>query len=203
MEGSRKINPIATLLVGDPLTDARLGIAPGHGRVFGGREAHSAFHLTPEEYRRSRRRAADRFADGRVDYVISEANHLTVRANASGTRRAGVRAGVRAALLENLGERSRPARRPVRGTHDAAGRGIVRQRRSRHYSSCGVAQTREVTSTLPRGRVFTSPTTPDAASSTYDASIGGNQDFPATSSSHVVRRVATKWGGSRQAARSA
>lgn len=39
---------------------------------------------------------------------------------------------------------------------------------------------------IPRGRVFISSLTADGAISTYDASIGGNQDFPAISRSALV-----------------
>jgi hypothetical protein len=177
IEGSRKVNPLATLLVSDPLTNARLGIANDTVASFLQTVADLGMPLQPIGV--PNEQTLDRVSFlGRMDFVVNAANHVTVRADWSGSRGLGSRGSPRS-LLQSLGRNVRHNSGLFAGlttesgsaTNDAR---VTVQRSSRNES--GYVD-------MPRGRVFISSLTPLGAISTYDASVGGNQDFPASSTS--------------------
>jgi hypothetical protein len=176
-EGSQKVNPIATLLRSDPVTDARLGIAPDTVDRFLSLVTAAGLPLfptgVPEEQTLNRGSAL-----GRLDYVINDVNHLMVRANWNGTSNAGTRGNPRG-LLQSLG---------TGGSHGGGLlAGLTTQLGTLTNDIRLTAQTdyRRATGyvALPRGRVLISSATPDGAVSTLEVGVGGNQDFPSTNRS--------------------
>jgi Carboxypeptidase regulatory-like domain len=179
VEGSRRVNPIATLLVSDPLTNARLGIANDTVARFLNTVNALGIPLNPIDIPNDQTQDRGSFL-GRVDFVANESNHVTLRADWSGSRGLGSRGSPRG-LLQNLGTSMRHNSGLFGGlttqlgsiTNDVRATFQVSSRQETGYVN------------LPRGRVFISSATADGAVSTYDASIGGNQDFPARSSSQL------------------
>jgi len=177
IEGSQKVNPIATLLRSDPVTDARLGIAPDTVDRFLSLVTAAGLPLfpigVPEDQTLNRGSAL-----GRLDFVINDANHLTVRADWNGTSNAGTRGNPRG-LLQSLG---------TGGSHGGGLlAGLTTQFGTLTNDIRLTAQTdyRKATGyvALPRGRVLISSATPDGAVSTLEVGVGGNQDFPSTNKS--------------------
>ncbi len=179
VEASEKTNPIATLLVSDPATNTRLGIATDTVRRF--LDTMNGLGLSPYPPGIPDAQTLDRAAFlGRIDYVANEANHLTVRADFSGSSTRGSRGGSRA-FLQSLGKRTTTSGGFFAGLTTQLGAITNDVRATAQFS--GRNEVGYVN--LPRGRVFISSATQDGAISTYDASIGGNQDFPATSRSQL------------------
>jgi len=177
IEGSQKVNPIATLLHSDPVTDARLGIAPDTVNRFLSLVTAAGLPLfpagVPDEQTLNRGSAL-----GRLDFVINDSNHLTVRTNWNGTSNAGTRGNPRG-LLQSLG---------TGGSHGGGLlAGLTTQLGTVTNDVRLTAQTdyRKASGyvTLPRGRVLISSATPDGAVSTLEVGVGGNQDFPSTNRS--------------------
>lgn len=104
-ELSRKVNPIATLLVSDALTNARLGIATDTVRRFLETVSALGLPLTPAGIPHEQTLDRASFL-GRVDFVVNEANHVTLRADVGGSRGLGSRGSPRA-LLQSLGQSTR------------------------------------------------------------------------------------------------
>ncbi len=179
IEGSRKVNPIATLLVSDPLTDARLGIAPDTVTRFLNTVSALGIPLNPTDIPNEQTQDRGSFL-GRMDWVANEANHVTLRADWGGSRGLGARGSPRG-LLQNLGHNTRDNGGLLAGlttqlgsiTNDVRATWQISSRHENGYVA------------LPRGRVFITSAASDGSTDTYDASIGGNQDFPATSSSQL------------------
>lgn len=179
-EVSRKINPIATLLVSDPLTDARLGIAADTVQRF--LDVVNALGIPINPAGIPNEQTLDRASFlGRLDFVANEANHVTLRADISGLHSLGSHGNPRG-LLQNLGQNTRHNSGLFAGlttqagsiTNDVRATLQVNSRDERGYVA------------LPRGRTFISSTGADGAVSTYDASVGGNQDFPRTSHGQLI-----------------
>ena len=105
IEASRKVNPIATLLVSDPRTNARLGIATDTVTRFLNTVSALGIPLNPTDIPNEQTLDQGSFR-GRVDFVANEANHITLRANWSGARGLGSRGSPRG-LLQNLGKNMR------------------------------------------------------------------------------------------------
>lgn len=172
IEGSERVNPIATLLRSDPATDARLGITPDTVERFLSLVTAAGLPLyptgVPEDQTLNRGSAL-----GRLDYVINEANHLTIRADWNGTSNAGTRGNPRG-LLQSLGTGASHGGGLLAGlttqfgtlTNDVRLTVQTDYRRANGYVA------------LPRGRVFISSATSDGAVSTLEVGVGGNQDFP-------------------------
>jgi hypothetical protein len=180
VEASRKVNPIATLLVSDPATDIRLGIAPDTVTRFLNTVSTLGIPLNPIDI--PNEQTVDRGAFlGRIDWVANETNHVTLRADWSGSRGLGARGSPRG-LLQNLGHNTRYNSGILAGLTTQLGSFINDVRATLQLSS----RDENGYVALPRGRVFISSTEANGAVSTYDASIGGNQDFPATSSSQLL-----------------
>src|SRR5438105_2127815 len=177
---ARCFNPIATLLVSDPATNARLGIANDTAARFLSTVSALGIPLQPDGIPDEQTMDRASFL-GRVDVVASEANHVTLRADIAGSRGLGSRGSPRG-LLQNLGK----SRRHNGGLLA----GLTTQRSSVTNDARVTAQfaTRSEVGyvELPRGRVFISSATPDGAIATYDASVGGNQDFPAASRTQLL-----------------
>jgi Carboxypeptidase regulatory-like domain len=177
IEGSQKENPIATLLRSDPITDARLGIATDTVDRFLSLVSAAGLPLfpagVPQEQTLNRGSAL-----GRLDFVINEANHLTVRADWNGTSNEGTRGNPRG-LLQSLGTGGSHGGGLLAGlttqfgmlTNDVRLTAQTDYRRASGYVA------------LPRGRVLISSATPDGAVSTLEVGVGGNQDFPSTNRS--------------------
>jgi hypothetical protein len=180
VEASRKVNPIATLLVSDPLTNARLGIANDTAQRFLQTVSALGIPLYPSGIPNEQTLDRGSFL-GRLDFVANEANHVTVRADWSGSHGLGSRGSPRG-LLENLGQSLRHNSGLFAGLTTQAGALTNDVRATLQISS----RQENGYVALPRGRVFISSSTPDGAVSTYDASVGGNQDFPATSYSRLI-----------------
>jgi Carboxypeptidase regulatory-like domain len=180
LEASEKLNPIATLLVSDPATDARLGIASDTVRRFLNTVSALGLPLYPPGIPTSQTIDRGSFL-GRVDYVLNEANHFTFRADASDARAAGSRGSPRG-LLQNLGKSTRLNGGLFAGLTTQSGSVMNDVRGTVQWAS----RDENGYVALPRGRVFISSLTPDGAVSTYDASVGGNQDFPAISRSAIM-----------------
>ena len=180
VEGSRKENPLATLLGTDPLTDQRLGINPDTVQRLltlasaAGLPLHPAG--IPDQQSLNRGSALARF-----DYVASDANHVVLRANWNGGLDRGTRANPRA-LLQYLGQNNSSSGGVFLGLTTQAGAvtndvRATAQLEDRHET--GYVQ-------IPRGRVFIASTGADGLVSTLDASIGGNQDYPRTNHSTLI-----------------
>lgn len=179
-ELSRKINPIATLLVSDPLTDARLGISADTVQRF--LNVVNALGIPANPAGIPSEQTLDQASFlGRLDFVANEANHVTLRADISGSHTLGSRGNPRG-LLQNLGQSTRHNSGLFAGlttqagsiTNDIRATVQINSRDERGYVA------------LPRGRTFISSAGADGAVSTYDASIGGNQDFPRTSRGQLI-----------------
>ena len=177
VEGSRKENPLATLLATDPLTDQRLGVSPDTVQRLLALATAAGLPLNPagipNQQTLNRGSALARF-----DYTANEANHVVLRANWNGGLDRGTRANPRA-LLQYLGQGNTSNGGVFLGltTQSGALTNDVRataQVDDRHET--GYVQ-------IPRGRVFIASTTADGSVSTLDASIGGNQDYPRTNHS--------------------
>ncbi|MDQ6888567.1 MAG: carboxypeptidase-like regulatory domain-containing protein [Gemmatimonadota bacterium] len=180
VEASERVNPIATLLVSDPLTNSRLGIATDTVTRFLDTVSGLGIPLNPIDIPNEQTQDRGSFL-GRIDFVANETNHVTLRGDWSGSRGLGSRGSPRG-LLQNLGRNMRHNSGLFAGlttqigsvTNDVRATLQVSSRQENGYVE------------LPRGRVFISSATADGAISTYDASIGGNQDFPARSSSQLL-----------------
>jgi hypothetical protein len=176
-EASRKVNPIATLVESDPLTDYRLGISPDTVRRFLSTIEGLGLPLAPDEI--PDQQTLDRGSIlGRLDYVLNPANHLTVRADGADAHTVGSRGSPRGFLL-NLGQARRLNGGLFAGLTTQSGSLMNDVRATTQWAS----RHEEGYANIPRGRVFISSLTADGAVSTYDASVGGNQDFPARSRS--------------------
>jgi hypothetical protein len=180
VEASRKVNPIATLLVSDPVTDLRLGIAPDTVARFLNTVRSLGIPLNPPDIPNEQTVERGSFL-GRMDWVADDANHVTLRADLSGSRGLGARGSPRG-LLQNLGHNTRYNAGILAGLTTQLGSFTNDIRATLQLSS----RNENGYVALPRGRVFISSESADGAISTYDASIGGNQDFPATSASQLV-----------------
>jgi len=179
-EASRKVNPIATLLVSDPLTDTRLGIAADTVQRFLSTVAALGLPLIPDGI--PDQQTLDRASLlGRLDYVINDANHLTVRVDGADSRTVGSRGSPRG-LLYNLGKSTRANGGIFAGLTTQSGSVMNDVRATAQWLS----RNEDGYVDMPRGRVFISSVAPDGAINTYDASVGGNQDFPAISRSTLV-----------------
>ncbi|MDB4909584.1 MAG: hypothetical protein JWO39_407 [Gemmatimonadetes bacterium] len=180
VEASRKVNPIATLLVSDPATDVRLGIAPDTATRF--LNTVSALGIPLEPAGIPNEQTIDRGSFlGRMDWVANDANHVTFRVDLSGSRGLGARGSPRG-LLQNLGHNTRYNSGLLAGLTTQLGSFTNDARATLQFA----ARDENGYVALPRGRVFISSLAADGTISTYDASIGGNQDFPATSSSMLA-----------------
>ncbi len=177
VESSRKVNPIATLLVSDPLTNARLGINTDTVARFLNTVAALGIPLAPIDI--PDQQSLDQVSLlGRMDFVPNDANHLTIRGDWSGSHGLGFRGSPRA-LLQNLGKSTRHNSGLLAGLTTEAGSFTNDVRATLQISS----RVEDGYVALPRGRVFIASATPDGAVSTYDASVGGNQDYPARTKS--------------------
>jgi hypothetical protein len=179
-EASEKVNPIATLLVSDPRTNARLGIATDTVRRFLQTVGALGLPLTPDGIPKDQTVDRGSFL-GRIDYVVDRANHLTLRADVGASRGLGSRGSPRG-LLQNLGRSHRSNGGLFAGLTTQAG-SITNDVRATLQLS---ARRETGYVELPRGRVFISSAVASGAVSTYDASIGGNEDFPAHSRTRLI-----------------
>jgi hypothetical protein len=180
VEASRKVNPIATLLVSDPLTNFRLGINTDTVTRFLNTVSALGIPLYPTDIPNEQTLDRGSFL-GRLDFVANEANHITLRGDWSGSRGVGSRGSPRG-LLQNLGFNMRHNAGLFAGVTTQAGSITNDVRATVQVSS----RQEDGYVALPRGRVFISSLTAEGAVSTYDASIGGNQDFPARSRSQLI-----------------
>jgi len=179
-EVSRRVNPLATLLVSDPITDERLGIAPDTVTRYLNTVSGLGIPLNPSGIPIDQTQDKASFL-GRMDWVVNEMNHITLRGDWSGSRGTGARGSPRG-LLQNLGHNTRFNSGVLAGLTSQLGSFTNDVRATVQLSS----RDEQGYVALPRGRVFISSAGADGAISTYDASVGGNQDFPATSSSQLI-----------------
>ncbi len=162
-EVSRKANPIATLLVSDPATDLRLGIATDTVQRFLGIVNALGIPVNPDGIPNDQTLDRASFL-GRLDFVANDANHLTLRADISGSHTLGSRGSPRG-LLQNQGQSTPHNSGLFAGlttqagsiTNDVRVTLQINSRDERGYVD------------LPRGRVFVSSTGSDGAISKYDA----------------------------------
>ena len=180
VEASRRVNPLATLLISDPVTDERLGIAPDTVTRFLDAVSALGIPLNPADIPTDQTQDKGAFL-GRLDWVVNETNHVTLRGDWSGSRGTGTRGSPRG-LLQNVGHNTRSNSGVLAGLTSQLGSFTNDVRATVQLSS----RDEQSYVALPRGRVFISSSGADGAISTYDASVGGNQDFPATSSSQLV-----------------
>ena len=154
MEASRKVNPIATLLVSDSTTNARLGIANDTAARFLNTVAALGIPLQPVGIPDEQTLDRASFL-GRIDFVVSDANHLTLRADVAASRGLGSRGSPRG-LLQNLGKSMRHNGGLLAAMTTQAGSVTNDARVTAQF-----ATRREVGYVeLPRGRVFISSATP-------------------------------------------
>jgi len=149
-ELSRRINPLATLLVSDPETDARLGIAPDSVLNFLSTVSSLGIPLNPPGIPTDQTQERASFL-GRMDWVVNETNHITLREDWSGSRGTGTRGSPRA-LLQNVGHNTRSNSGVLAGLTSQIGSFTNDIRATVQFSS----RDERGYVALPRGRVFIS-----------------------------------------------
>jgi hypothetical protein len=180
IEYTDRTNPLATLLNTDPLTDTRLGIASDTVQRLLSLASSAGLPLYPpgvpqEQVQRNGS------AIGRMDVVVNETNHLTIRIDAHGSDRTGTRANPRN-LLVGLGRGGGAGGGVLVGLTTQAGSltsdaRLTAQVDARHEA--GYLH-------LPRARIFVTSPTANGTLSTLDVSVGGNPNFPTSQQSHLI-----------------